>query len=81
MTRSPPLGAAVADALAPWREAWRIRRAHPKWVVLWAAPANQYQAFRLSRRHRDAVLAAATPGELTAQIEDAERSQQAAATP
>ena len=77
MTQSPPLGTALADALAPWREAWRIRRAHPSWAVLWAAPANQYQAFRLSRRHRDAVLAAATPEELTVQIEDAERAEQA----
>jgi DNA-binding LytR/AlgR family response regulator len=77
MTQSPPLGAALADALAPWREAWRIRRAHPRWAVLWAAPANQYQAFRLSRRHRDVVLAAATPEELTAQIEAAEQADQA----
>jgi hypothetical protein len=42
---------------------------------VWAAPASQYQAFRLSRRHRDAVLAAATPEELTVQIEDAERAE------
>jgi len=77
MTQSPPLGTALAGALAPWREAWRVRRAHPRWAVLWAAQASQYQAFRLSRRHRDAVLAAATPEELTAQIEDAERAEQA----
>lgn len=76
MTQSPPLGTALAESLAPWRDAWQIRRAHPKWVVLWAPSANQYQAFRLSRRHRDVVLAAATPQELTAQIEDAEQGDQ-----
>ena len=75
MTQSPPLGTALSDALARWREAWRIRRAHPRWAVVWAAPASQYQVFRLSRRHRDAVLAAAAPEELTVQIEDAERAE------
>jgi hypothetical protein len=56
-----PSAADLADRLASWREAWQIRRAHPKWAVLWVAPAHQYQAFRLSRRHRDAILTAATP--------------------
>jgi hypothetical protein len=77
MSQSQPPGTALADSLAPWREAWRIRRAHPKWVVLWTAQASQYQAFRLSRRHRDALLAAATPEELATQIEHAERAEQA----
>lgn len=72
MSQSPAPGAGLAESLAPWREAWRIRRAHPKWAVLWVAPAQQYHAFRLSRRRRDAVLAAATPEDLTAQIEHAE---------
>jgi hypothetical protein len=78
MSQSPVPDADLADSLAPWREAWRIRRTHPKWAVLWVAPAQQYQAFRLSRRHRDAVLAAATPEDLTAQIEHAEHAQRAA---
>jgi NAD(P)-dependent dehydrogenase (short-subunit alcohol dehydrogenase family) len=55
VTRIPPPDAALTEALAPWREAWRIRRAHPRWVVLWTASAGQYQAFRLSRRHRRAA--------------------------
>ncbi len=77
MTQTPPPDTGLADSLAPWREAWRIRRAHPKWAVLWVPPAHQYQAFRLSRKHRDAVLAAATPEDLTAQIEHAEQAEQA----
>ena len=74
MSQIPPSG---TDCLASWREAWQIRRAHPKWAVLWVAPAQQYQAFRLSRRHRDTVITAATPAHLTAQIEHAEQADQA----
>jgi hypothetical protein len=74
VSQLPP---SAADRLAPWREAWQIRRAHPKWAVLWVAPARQYQAFRLSRRHRDAIITAATPEHLTAQIEQAEQAEQA----
>ena len=76
MTRTPPPDAALTEALAPWREAWRIRRAHPRWVVLWTASAGKYQAFRLSRKHRRAVLTAATPEDLAAQIEQAEAAEQ-----
>jgi hypothetical protein len=43
----PSPGAALAETFAYWREAWRIRRAHPKWCVQWVASARQYQAFRL----------------------------------
>jgi hypothetical protein len=76
-TRPAPPGTGLADSLALWREAWRIRRGHPKWAVLWAADAHQFQAFRLSRKHRTTVLAAATPEDLTAQIEHAEQAEQA----
>jgi hypothetical protein len=62
------------DHMASWREAWRIRRAHPQWVVLWVAPAGQYRAHRLSRKRRDTILAATTPEDLTAQIEQAEQA-------
>jgi hypothetical protein len=65
-----------ADAMACWREAWRIRRAHPRWAVLWISPAGQYQAFRRSRQHRGTVLTAATPDDLTAQIIAAEQAVQ-----
>ena len=75
-----PSAADLADRLASWREAWQIRRAHPKWAVLWVAPAHQYQAFRLSRRHRDAVITAATPEHLATQIEQAEQAEQAKKT-
>jgi hypothetical protein len=63
-----------ADAMACWREAWRIRRAHPRWAVLWISPAGQYQAFRRSRQHRGTVLTATTPDDLTAQIIAAEQA-------
>jgi hypothetical protein len=75
-----PSAADLADRLASWREAWQIRRAHPKWAVLWVATARQYQAFRLSRRHRDAVITAATPEHLATQIEQAEQAEQAKRT-
>jgi hypothetical protein len=77
VSQVPPCAADLADRLASWREAWQIRRAHPKWAVLWVAPAHQYQAFRLSRRHRDAVITAATPERLAAQIKQAEQAEQA----
>jgi len=73
----PAIPPSAADRLALWREAWQIRRAHPKWAVLWVAFAQQYQAFRLSRRHRDAIITAATPDHLAAQIEQAEQADQA----
>jgi hypothetical protein len=80
VSQIPPSAADLADRLASWREAWQIRRAHPKWAVLWVAPAHQYQAFRLSRRHRDAVITAATPEHLATQIELAEQAEQARKT-
>ncbi len=67
MSQAPP-GTGITD-MAQWREAWQIRRAHPRWAVAWIAPAGQYQAYRLSRKQRHTILAAATPEDLTAQIE------------
>lgn len=77
MTQPPPPDNGLTASLARWREAWRIRRAHPKWVVQRVAPTRQYQAFRLSQIHRDAVLTAGTPEGVTAQIERAEQAEQA----
>jgi hypothetical protein len=70
-----PGGAGGAGDWAGWKEAWQIRRAHPRWVIQWNAPAGLYLAYRLSLKHRDAILAAATPGDLIAQIEHAERAE------
>jgi neutral trehalase len=75
MSQSPPVPPGLAEDLAHWREAWRLRRAHARWVVLWVAAAGQYQAYRLSRKHREVVLVAATPGDLNAKIEQAEQAE------
>jgi hypothetical protein len=77
MSQSPPPSPIMAEELARWREAWRLRRAHPRWVVFWAADDRQYGAYRLSRARRGAILSAATPHDLAAQIEHAERAEPA----
>ena len=71
---TPDVRPVPADPMACWREAWRIRRAHPRWVVLWISSAGHYQAYRRSRQRRDAVLTAATPHDLTAKIIAAEKA-------
>jgi hypothetical protein len=48
--------------------------------VAWVAPAGQYQAYRLSRKQRHTILAAATPEDLTTQIEQATQETHAIAT-
>jgi hypothetical protein len=75
MSQSPPLPPTLAEELARWREAWRLRRAHPGWVVFWVADAGQYGAYRLSRARRDAILAADAPSDLAIQIEHAEQAE------
>jgi hypothetical protein len=75
MSQSPPPPLAAAAELARWREAWRLRRAHPRWVVFWAADASQYGAYRLSRARRDTVLSASTPEALAALIKQAEQTE------
>jgi neutral trehalase len=67
--------------MACWREAWRLRREHPRWVVIWVAQASQYRAYRLSRAQRESVLAADTPAALAAQIEQAEQAERAGRKP
>jgi hypothetical protein len=63
--------------VARWREAWRVRREHPSWAVLWSAPADRYVAYRRSRKHRGTIVTAVTPAGLTAQIEQAEQRERA----
>jgi len=74
MNQDAPAAAAVqAEDDAHWREAGRLRRGHPGWVVLWIAKAREYRAYRrLPGTRRDARLAAPTPGDLAAQITAAE---------
>jgi hypothetical protein len=65
----------AADDAGRWREAARLRRDHPGWVVLWLAPAGEFRAYRrLPGTRRDTALAAATPGDLAAQITQAQQA-------
>jgi hypothetical protein len=77
MSKGPPLSPGFAEDMAHWREAWRLRRAHSRWVVFWATDAGHYGAYRLSRAQRDTILSAATPDDLAAQIEHAEQVERA----
>ena len=65
-----------AEDDACWREAARLRREYPGWIVIWLASAGQYRAYRrLPRARRDTTLSAATPEELAAQMTEAERAR------
>ena len=56
-----------------WREVARLRREHPQWVIIWLASAREFRAYRrMPGARRDTVLAALTPGDLSAQIAGAE---------
>jgi hypothetical protein len=69
---NPP--AAVDDDAGRWREAARLRREHPKWVVIWLAPIRQFRAYaRLPGARRDTALTAPTTAGLAAQISHAEQ--------
>jgi hypothetical protein len=72
LAQDPPTG--ISD-MARWREAWRIRRAHPRWVVLWDAPAGQYRAYRRARARRETKLTDDSPEGLAAQIEKADQAE------
>lgn len=63
-----------AENDACWREAARLRREYPRWIVIWLASVGQYRAYRrLPGARRDTTLSAATPEELAAQMTEAER--------
>ena len=71
----PPADGDNGDDDGRWREAARLRRDHPKWVVIWLAPLRQFRAYaRLPGARRDTALTAADPADLTAQISKAERA-------
>jgi hypothetical protein len=74
VSQVPPPAAGDAqppsDDAASWREAERLRREHPGWVVVWLARIRQYRAYRLSAR-RPITLTAQTPDDLAAQIRQA----------
>ena len=62
------------DDAGRWRQAARLRREHPGWIVLWLAPIGQYKAYRrLPGARHDTALTASTPADLAAQITQAEQ--------
>jgi len=79
----PALGdppAADDDDAGRWREASRLRREHPRWVVIWLASIRQFRAYaRLPGTRRDTALTARTPAGLASQISQAEQAAPAAA--
>ncbi len=63
------------DDAHPWREAARLRREHPRWVVIWLAPIQRFRAYaRLPGARRDTALTAPTPAGLAGQISHAEQA-------
>jgi hypothetical protein len=63
-----------------WREAAQLRHDHAGWAVIWLATAGEFRAYRrLPGARRDTALAAATAGDLAAQIGQAEQSTRPAA--
>ena len=71
----PPATGDHDDDAGRWREAARLRREHPRWVVIWLAPLRQFRAYaRLPGARRDTALTARTPAGLAAQISQAEQA-------
>ena len=66
-------GATVDGDAGRWREAARLRREHPRWVIIWLAPIGQFRAYAPGAR-RDTALTAATPAGLAGLINRAEQA-------
>ena len=58
----PPAGppAADEDDTGRWREAARLRREHPKWVIIWLAPIRQLPQVRDLLSRQESVIEAGT---------------------
>jgi hypothetical protein len=51
----------------------RLRGSHPKWVIVWLAPAGEFRAYRrMPGARRDTALSAATAGDLAEAIRQAD---------
>jgi hypothetical protein len=74
MTDITPDGQSAADEAGHLRAAARIRREHPGWVVIWVARTGRYHAYPLFRAPRGTALAAATPDELAAQMDQIQQA-------
>jgi hypothetical protein len=68
----PPSAGDDADR---WEEAAWLRGEHPGWAIVWLAVAGEFHAYkRLPGARSDSALAAATAGDLAAQIDRAEQA-------
>jgi hypothetical protein len=73
--------AAQDDDAWCWREAARLRRELPHWVIIWLSPAHEFRAYgRLPGTRRDTALTAPTPARLAALIGQAEQAARHATT-
>jgi hypothetical protein len=59
----------AADDADHWQTVARIRGERSGWVVIWLAAAGCYRAYPLFRAPRGTAVTAATPGELTARMD------------
>ena len=74
-----PGGPPADDDAGRWREAARLRREYPRWVIIWLAPIQRFRAYaRLPGTRRDLTLTADTPTGLAAQIAQAEQADRPA---
>ena len=74
----PPPGdqPAAGDDARQWREAARLRRDHPKWIIIWLASIARFRAYaRLPGARRDTTLTASTPVGMAEQIGQAEQAR------
>ena len=58
----------ATDEAGRWLAVRRLRREHPRWVVIWLASAGCYRAYPLFRAPQGTALTAPTPDELAAQM-------------
>lgn len=59
---------------AYWKAAARVRKERPGWVVIWLARKGEFRARPLFRAPPDTVATGATPEELTASMDQIQRT-------
>ena len=64
----------VADDANRWETVARIQGERSGWVVIWMASAGRYWAYPLFRAPRGTAVTAATPDELTAQMDQVQQA-------
>ena len=63
------------DDAERWQVAARLRREHPRWVVIWLSSPGVYRAYPLLRARRGTVLSGHTPDQLAAQMDQVEKGR------